>query len=403
MKLHLIRQCLTLATLSLLSATAAPVPAAQAGLASDCTKTSVGFTPLSDLATGSYKGFQGGLYPGGQNVPPAAQLAAAMARAAAMQPLGVDGSPNAGGKIVLLSVGMSNATQEYQAFMGLARADVQMSRRVLLVDGAQGGQTASIVRDPAANYWKVLDQRLQQAGSSPAQVQVIWLKEANAGPTDPFPGHARTLQADLEATVGVAHDRFPNLKLIYFSSRTYGGYATTTLNPEPYAYETGFAVKWLIEKQIQGDATLNFDPAKGPVRAPVLLWGPYLWADGMTPRSDGLVWQCDDFVASDGTHPSDPAGRRKVGNLLLDFLKTNDTTKGWFLADPNVTPAPSSTHYPTATAHTPPPTTGTPTGMPGTPHPPTSTPTRMSYPTHVPTRTPADAHFWAYIPFLQNK
>ena len=36
---------------------------------------SVGFTPLTELGTGLYKGEEGGLYPGGSNTPPAQHLA----------------------------------------------------------------------------------------------------------------------------------------------------------------------------------------------------------------------------------------------------------------------------------------------------------------------------------------
>jgi hypothetical protein len=120
---------------------------------------------------------------------------------------------------------------------------------------------------------------------------------------------------------------YPNIKLAYWTSRTYGGYATSTLNPEPYAYESGFAVKWTITRQITGDTALAYT---GPnARSPWLGWGAYLWADGLIPRSDGLIWICDDFVTSDRTHPS-TSGRLKVAQLLLNFFKSDTTTKGWF-------------------------------------------------------------------------
>jgi hypothetical protein len=125
-------------------------------------------------------------------------------------------------------------------------------------------------------------------------------------------------------------ERFPHARLCYLSSRTYGGYATTRLNPEPYAYESAFAVKWLIEKQIRGEADLNYDPARGPVKSPWLSWGPYLWANGETKRDDGFSYTRDDFVG-DGTHQS-PSGQRKVGKLLLEFFTSDATTQSWFLA-----------------------------------------------------------------------
>ena len=94
------------------------------------------------------------------------------------------------------------------------------------------------------------------------------------------------------------------------SSRIYGGYATTALNPEPYAYEGAFSIRWIIDAQIKGDPKLNWDAARGEVKAPVVLWGPYLWADGTTPRKDGLVWNRDDLRDNDGTHPSHQAKKR---------------------------------------------------------------------------------------------
>jgi hypothetical protein len=170
---------------------------------------------------------------------------------------------------------------------------------------------------------------LKSHNASAKQVQVVWLKEANVGPTQAFPYEAKRLEKDLENIIHILKDKFPNLKLLYLSSRIYAGYATGPLNPEPFAYESGFAVKWLIERQLQGAPSLNWNPDLGDVKSPWLSWGPYLWADGLNPRSDGLTWESDDF-ANDGTHPSEK-GKLKVAQMLLDFFKTDETTKGWFL------------------------------------------------------------------------
>lgn len=198
-----------------------------------------------------------------------------------------------------------------------------------MVDVAQGGQDARRIADPNADYWRVALQRLDNAGVSAQQVQVAWLKQAVARPTQPFPDHAQELQA-LEATiVQILKQKFPNIRICYLSSRIYAGYATSSLNPEPFAYEYGFSQQWLIQQQISGDAALNYDASKGPVVAPWLAWGPYLWADGTVARSDDLTWVCSDFAA-DGTHPSS-TGRQKVADLLDQHFTTDPTATPWYI------------------------------------------------------------------------
>ncbi|HBI45372.1 MAG TPA: hypothetical protein DDY78_21345 [Planctomycetales bacterium] len=292
------------------------------------------FKPLTELGLSEYEGYKGGLYPDGKNERPGEHEVAGVALAKTVRPLDADGKPAADGKIVLLSVGMSNTTQEFQVFKRLADADKDKNAKLVIVDGAQGGMTAARIVDPddkgaGAKFWKTADERLKQAGVSAAQVQVVWVKEADAGPTDKFPKHAETLQAELSQIARLLHKRFPNVKLVYFSSRIYAGYATTKLNPEPYAYESGFAVKWLIEQQLKGDKALNYDADKGEFKAPWLGWGPYLWANGAAKRADGLVYDRDD-LGGDGTHPS-PSGARKVAKQLLEFFKKDSTAKPWFV------------------------------------------------------------------------
>lgn len=297
----------------------------------NCSVTSVGLTPLTELGTNLHKNFPGGLYPNGENSCPPNHLALGSAFAAEITPLDAEGIANSTqGKIVLLSIGMSNTTQEFSGFKLLADSDPAKNPRLVIVDGAQGGQTASAISDPNANFWTVVGQRLSSAGVTPMQVQVAWVKEANAGPTQAFPVHAQMLQSNLESIARILKSKYPNIRIAYFSSRIYAGYAqgVSTLNPEPYAYESGFAVKWLVEKQIGGDPTLT--PSGLNPQAPWIAWGPYLWADGLTPRlTDGLVWECSDF-APDGTHPA-ASGRTKVASLLLNFFKTEPTAVPWFL------------------------------------------------------------------------
>ncbi|MCI0410138.1 MAG: hypothetical protein L0191_16540 [Acidobacteria bacterium] len=311
--------------------------------AANCNGTSVGFLPLNDLGTGTYQGYEGGLYPGGSNVRPAShdQDLDRVGRVMLLDPQGLPDAAN--GKIVLMSVGMSNTTQEFSTFKPLADADPVKNSRLVIVDAAQGGQDATIISNPAAAYWTNVDQKLAAAGVTPQQVEAVWLKEARAGPTEAFPTDAQILRDKLRSIVQIIKSRYPNTRSVYLASRTYAGYATSALNPEPYAYQSAFAVKWLIEEQLNGGAALNFDPAKGPVMAPWLSWGPYLWADGLTARSDWLTWACDDFQPTDGTHPS-PSGRNKVAGLLLDFFKNDPTTARWFVdcfpSDPGTFAAP---------------------------------------------------------------
>jgi hypothetical protein len=306
--------------------------------ASNCAGTQTGMAPLTSLGAGTYQGYGGGLYPGGSNARPFAHDAAGIAIADAIAPIDTLGNASASGRIVMISIGMSNTTQEFSTFVPLAGADPERSPRVRVIDCALGGQTAALIKNPAYSYWDTVRTRLRGRGSSPLQVQVAWIKEANAGPTTGFPAATLTLMQDLGSVVRTLKDLFPNVRIGYLSSRIYAGYATSALNPEPYAYESGFAVKWLIEGQIAGTDSLNFDSARGEVRAPWLSWGPYLWADGLNPRpGDGLTWACSDFQSSDGTHPAAGA-RQKVSNMLLDFLHTDRTAQPWYLASAAAVP-----------------------------------------------------------------
>ncbi|MGH8924762.1 MAG: S-layer homology domain-containing protein [Acidimicrobiia bacterium] len=315
------------------------VPALPA-LAANCDNAYVaGQVPLTDLGSSTYQGETGGLYPGGSNVAPDAHAALGSQLASQIVPLATDGSPNAGGKIGFISVGVSNTVAEFEAF--LTRDETAIDPAVVRVNGAQGGADVFAWMDSGAPTWSEVDSRLSEAGLSPQQVQVAWVKLPEAGPNEPFPLDASTYASTLAQVMRSLKVNYPNIKIAYISSRIYGGYGGL-LNPEPFAYQHGFGVKWTIEAQIEGDPNLNPDPGKGPVVSPWLGWGPYLWANGAGPdeqpggspgRSDGLEWLCEDFK-TDGIHPVG-SGSAKVADMLIAHLNSDPTACLWYLADPS--------------------------------------------------------------------
>lgn len=264
-----------------------------------------------------------------------------------------------------------------------------VGQHVVLFNGALGDQTLATwdpagfytnnpcpfqgvpQSDPECNYDRIA-LALQTNGFAPNQVQAVFLKSAEEFPqyclntslgcragsgqtpdvqtAETFMGEImRFLKLGEPAQVPPYPVPYPNLKQVFITSRTYGGYgvqATSThgcLNPEPFAYEEGFAVQHLIVAQI--DQTNNLpgsDPSAGNVNysnAPWFDWGPYIWASGETKRSDGLFWcggqpdgQCNSTYDvrygdladetdywGDYTHPS-AQGANKIGMMLFDWL-----------------------------------------------------------------------------------
>jgi len=314
-------------------------------------------TPLIDFAPGQfYVGqFSGMLYNGSNSAPPV-QVAAGQAAAALLQPLDANGNPSPTGKIVLISLGMSEASDDWcdgttycttYSFMGQAAANSSVNHTTLtILNGASSGTSASVwacsygycpltTTDPN-QYDRVRNNVLTPAGVTEAQVQVVWIQNADPSPTW-YPSLPSSLadaynyEYESGQTLRALKTRWPNVQQVFFSSRIYAGYATTNQSPEPYAYEYGFGVKWLINAQITQRDTGAIDPLAGDLltAVPWLDWGPYLWGNGTNnlPGSQALNWAPDDFY-SDGIHPSN-LGVTQVGGTLLNFFLTSPNTP-WF-------------------------------------------------------------------------
>jgi hypothetical protein len=223
--------------------------------------------------------------------------------------------------------------------MGRAAGDPTVNHYTLvIVNGAADGQDAPAWTSPTSpNYDRIKVARLAPLGLSENQVQAAWVKVEDPKPSVSLPADsadANVLLTNLGLVLRSLRIRYPNLRIVFLSSRTYGGYAAIDLNPEPYAYESGFSVKWAIESQINEMRGLPPNPRAGTLNytkkaAPLIVWGPYLWAAGATPRSDGLTWERTDFEA-DGAHPSQ-SGESKVGQQLLNYFKNSPYTRCWFV------------------------------------------------------------------------
>jgi hypothetical protein len=294
-----------------------------------CTSACV---PLMDLGGGIYLGYEGGLYPGGGNEPPPSHASAARRAAEAVVPRDANGIPHPDGLTGVLSIGVSNQLLEWRAVTRRLDADTTRAGDLVLVNGAAGSAFSTQLADPNSVHWTEFEGRVVAAGLTPLQVQVAFVETATRyDPPRPFPQHAIDLAGELREIVRNARARFPNLRLAYVSSVTYTGYSIYGVS-EPLSYEQGFAVKWLIEAQMLGEPLLNHDPLLGPVEAPVVVWGPYLWAFGDMPRLDGFSTPRP-YFGPDGVHAS-RLGEERIADQYLVFLAGSASAQTWLRPRP---------------------------------------------------------------------
>jgi hypothetical protein len=253
-----------------------------------------------------------------------------------------------------------------------------MGARVVAFNGAAGAQTLSnwdpngyftnhdcskapIHNHPECNY-DIVNEQLTTNGYSEKQVQIVFFKSARGNPqcdlkfawcadgqSEPDAYTSERILGNilryLKCCKADGTPRYPNLKQVFLTSRIYGGYANGIgphgcINPEPYAYESGFAVQRLIVAQInQASGPEQYAGTLSYALAPWFDWGPYLWADGENKRSDQLNWcnaqgdaNCslaqhdvrwgnpqDPSQWGDFTHPA-AAGAQKVADKLVTFF-----------------------------------------------------------------------------------
>ncbi len=345
-------------------------------------------TPIMDLVPGqTYLGNAGGLYENNSNSAPSDHDADGISLGAQIQPLDINGKASPTGPIAFISVGLSNTSLEFNGFVTYVAARAsQVNPQMAVLNGAKPGEAACGYTDPVLTpadlctippytskdtqnqYDRIRDEVLATATGAPGvapgcgttskpclsekQVQAVWVKVASPAPegsgfsplcdpsisgcvNDVTHTEAIHLEQQLGAIARALRTRYPNLKQVFLASRIYAGYIIIDKSPEPFAYEYGFSAKWAIQAQINQTRGQGIDAVAGDLdynngTAPWIAWGPYLWANGATPRSDGLTWIRDtDYQTKDYQHPSQPVGVDKVDGLLFTFFTTSAYTP-WF-------------------------------------------------------------------------
>ena len=317
-----------------------------------CDLGPTGLPPLVDLGPGqTYQGFEGGLYPGASNVRPAAHTAAGQRIAQSIVPLDANGKYDPRGKIVFLPIGASPTNLTWNGYStppgnpyhdssikGRALADPSTNPQLVFPDIILGGIPGDW-RNPNDPEYGLIDEQLKPQGVNRQQVQIAWLypfprQGPNAGLEDwTWPSSALSYRDEWKAAVRALKQVYPNVKIAYLGTKHH---PYSTWANDPFAHDSAWSVKWAIEDQINGDPSLNYDPAEGEVVAPWIAWGPYFWADDKIPRRyDGFLWTCADVQpgpeGEDYSHVS-ASGVYKQATLFLNQMKSDPTATPWFLA-----------------------------------------------------------------------
>ena len=303
----------------------------------DCSIDHLGKIPLTDLGEGFYRGFQGGLYPGGSNVRPAAHMAECISQVAQIQPLNLYGNPDTNGAIVMLGIGASNPMTEFQQFIEFSEGYAPVNDHLHIINACVGGQGIQKMYDITDNYWSGVANKLESEGMSVDQVQVLWIEQDNTNAYDTaFPSAPNALVDDFRLLLEVVRQLFPNIRICYITARAYAGFASP-IDPDisggllyPRDYYNGWAVKFLVGKVIGHETGYAFEGPSASI--PLVTWGSYHWTDGSTPRLDGLYLDCEEDVGPDGLHLTG-IGEYKMGQQLFEFFKSDETAAYWYYDD----------------------------------------------------------------------
>jgi hypothetical protein len=327
--------------------------------------TVAGVPAVTDQTTFVYKGLNLGLYNDlttglGTNTPPSLHDSWGKSSAAAIQT--IDGA------VVGMILGLSNAvlfgTQLPTNFVNQTdtlRSEGIVNSTFNVVEGALGSTPSSEWENNNYGSYTHANVLLKKAGFTPSQVQILFIENADANvPPDgllstatslaPPAPHIPPLSTDADYwnliyNMGIQfrylRTQYPNLQQVFLHARIYAGYAVyTASNPEPFAFEQSMAIKYLVMAQSLQQENGTIDPVAGDLltNCPWIGWGYYMWANGDTPRDDGLTWLTSDYQTTGGSayvHPNGTGVAQQVNwpvNGATAFYLASPYSAPWYAA-----------------------------------------------------------------------
>ena len=284
--------------------------------------------PITDLQTGTYFGFTGGLYPNGYNNPRGKYARDLNEFAGRIKPRDAAGKVSATGKIGFISLGISTGGRNMTALKEKTVGDSATNPFLILANCNNGSGTGTFnsIINPNDPYWQHVTIILNGVHLTYKQVQVIYLESEDSVQITGFPQRPYFVRDEIEAAVRTCMAKFVHLKLVYVLGRTTTFNVTLFQNKEPVPYYNGWAEKFMIEDQINGKPGTEYRGVNAV--APLVTWGWYQWADGSNvPRKDGFVWQESD--TEDGVHAT-TEGQDTLASRFKNFLLTDPNASIWY-------------------------------------------------------------------------
>ena len=275
--------------------------------------------PLNDPDEFVFEGLNSGLFPWGNTLINNQYNTDYINVCKSLGDLSLIENPEEKEPIVILTLGPSNPHKIFEGIKYAQMEDPGFGENIRYVNGAIGGIDFNDILNPAGPYWTQVDSTLQSQNISASQVQVIFCIEDDLLNQDTTILRAYQLKENYINLLEEIRSKFPNCILFLAGDKGYNNYSSEERFAEPKGYLNGWAIKLLLEDYINGYMA----------DYPFIYWLDYYWANGITPRWDGLTYALSDFNAPDYIHLTTEKAN-ELGRATHEKLKSDPGARYWY-------------------------------------------------------------------------